>query len=139
MATITFPNYTQIPSRIPVAVWHGLRVASIAGALIVAGLLIAVPKTGLFVMWKVVIPSLPALFLIAPGLWRNLCPLAASNQTPRALGITLTKMDPDSIALNERLFPRAQRFASIFQLQTYAGPDGGRLRIAPIPDTMRQT
>ena len=39
-------------------------------------------------MWKVVIPLLPLLFLVAPGLWRNICPLAASNQTPRALGIT---------------------------------------------------
>ena len=36
-------------------------------------------------MWKVIIPTLPLLFLVAPGLWRNLCPLAASNQTPRAL------------------------------------------------------
>ena len=57
-------------------------------ALVVAALLIAVPDTGLFVMWKVVIPLLPLLFLVAPGVWRNICPLAASNQTPRALGIT---------------------------------------------------
>ena len=59
---------------------------SIVAALAVAALLIAAPDTGLFVMWKVVIPLLPVLFLVAPGLWRNLCPLAASNQTPRALG-----------------------------------------------------
>ena len=26
------------------------------------------------------------MFLVAPGVWRNICPLAASNQTPRALG-----------------------------------------------------
>ena len=39
-------------------------------------------------MWKVVIPLLPVLFLVAPGVWRNICPLAASNQTPRALGLT---------------------------------------------------
>jgi hypothetical protein len=49
----------------------------------VAALLIAVPDTGLFVMWKVVIPLLPVLFLVAPGIWRNLCRLAASNQAPR--------------------------------------------------------
>jgi NADPH-dependent 2,4-dienoyl-CoA reductase/sulfur reductase-like enzyme/ferredoxin len=88
MADITFPNYTQISSRIPLAVWQGMRAGSIVGALIVAGLLVAVPDTGLFVMWKVVIPTLPLLFLVAPGVWRNLCPLAASNQTPRALKIT---------------------------------------------------
>ena len=39
-------------------------------------------------MWKIVIPLLPLLFLVAPGVWRNLCPLAASNQTPRVLGLT---------------------------------------------------
>jgi nitrite reductase (NADH) large subunit len=94
MAAVTFPNYTQIPSRIPVAVWHGMRAVSIAGALVVAGLLVAVPATGLFVMWKVIIPTLPALFMVAPGLWRNLCPLAASNQTPRALKITRAMTAP---------------------------------------------
>src|SRR3954469_18515360 len=88
MAAVSFPNYTQIPSRIPVKVWHTLRAASLVGGLVVAALLIAAPKTGLFVMWRVVIPSLPLLFMVAPGLWRNLCPLAASNQTPRALKLT---------------------------------------------------
>src|SRR4051794_20647876 len=94
-APITFPNYTQIPSRIPVKVWHAMRAGSLVAGLIVAGLLIAVPDTGLFVMWKVIIPTLPLLFLTAPGLWRNLCPLAASNQTPRALKITKALTAPD--------------------------------------------
>jgi NADPH-dependent 2,4-dienoyl-CoA reductase/sulfur reductase-like enzyme/ferredoxin len=95
MADVTFPNYTQIPSRIPVKVWHILRAASLVGGLVVAALLIAVPKTGLFVMWRIVIPSLPLLFMVAPGLWRNLCPLAASNQQPRALKITKALTAPD--------------------------------------------
>lgn len=90
-----FPNYTQIPSRIPVKVWQGMRAGSIVAGLILAGLLIAVPDTGLFLMWKVVIPLLPLLFLTVPGLWRNLCPLAASNQTPRALKLTKALTAPD--------------------------------------------
>ena len=72
-----------------------MRVGSIVGALVVAGLLIAVPDTGLFVMWKVIIPTLPLLFMVAPGLWRNLCPLAASNQTPRALKLTRALTAPN--------------------------------------------
>src|SRR5215204_5823716 len=95
MAPVTFPNYTQIPSRIPVKVWHYMRAGSLVAGLAVAALLIAVPDTGLFVMWKVVIPSLPLLFMVAPGVWRNLCPLAASNQTPRALKITKALTAPD--------------------------------------------
>jgi nitrite reductase (NADH) large subunit len=88
MATITFPNYTQIPSRLSLTTWRAIRAGSWIAALVVAGLLVAVPDTGLFVMWKVVIPALPLLFMVAPGLWRNICPLATSNQTPRLLGIT---------------------------------------------------
>ena len=83
-----FPNYTQIPTGISIRAWWGVRIASLAAAIVVAGLLIVSPDDGLFVMWKIVIPLLPLLFLVAPGVWRNLCPLAASNQTPRVLGLT---------------------------------------------------
>ena len=73
------------PSRIPLGCGRRCGPAAWSAALVVAALLIAAPDTGLFVLWKVIIPALPLLFLVAPGLWRNLCPLAASNQTPRAL------------------------------------------------------
>ena len=33
--------------------------------------------------------------MVAPGLWRNLCPLAASNQTPRALKLTRALTAPN--------------------------------------------
>ena len=88
MAATAFPNYTQIPSRLSVPAWWAIRAGSLVAAIVVAGLLIASPDDGLFVMWQLVIPLLPALFLIAPGLWRNICPLAASNQTPRVLGLS---------------------------------------------------
>ena len=45
-AQITFPNYTQIPSRIPVKVWHAMRAGSLVAGLVVAALLIAVPGHG---------------------------------------------------------------------------------------------
>ncbi|HYB30874.1 MAG TPA: hypothetical protein VEF89_30040 [Solirubrobacteraceae bacterium] len=51
-------------------------------------ILVAAPKTGLRIMWGIAIPLLPILFFLAPGLWRNICPPAASNQTPRVLGWT---------------------------------------------------
>ena len=88
MAATAFPNYTQISKGISIRAWWGVRIASLTAALIVAGLLIVSPDDGLFVMWKLVIPLLPLLFLVAPGVWRNLCPLAAANQTPRVLGLT---------------------------------------------------
>ena len=47
MAAITFPNYTQIPSRLSLTAWRAIRTVVWLGALVVAGLLIAVPDTGL--------------------------------------------------------------------------------------------
>src|SRR4051794_41837453 len=84
MAAVTFPNYTQIPSRIPVKVWHAMRAASLVGGLVVAALLLVAPKTGLYIMWRVVLPGPPLLFMVAAGPWRHPCPLAPPHQPPRA-------------------------------------------------------
>ena len=83
-----FPNYTQLPSRVPLVAWHALRVLSVAAAAGLAWLLVVRPEQGLFVLWQLVIPVVPAVFLVAPGLWRNVCPLAALNQLPRLAGFT---------------------------------------------------
>ncbi|MEA2169870.1 MAG: nitrite reductase large subunit [Solirubrobacteraceae bacterium] len=88
MNAAAFPNYTQIRSRLPQRAWQAMRVASITGAVVLASVMIADEHDGLFVFWKLLVPVLPLLFLVAPGVWRNLCPLAASNQTPRQLGMS---------------------------------------------------
>lgn len=46
-----------------------------AVALLCAGLLLR-PEPTLTIFWNVVIPLLPAVFLVHPALWRNVCPLA---------------------------------------------------------------
>ena len=37
------------------------------------------PENTLNIQWNILIPILPATFIIAPGLWRNMCPLATLN------------------------------------------------------------
>jgi NADPH-dependent 2,4-dienoyl-CoA reductase/sulfur reductase-like enzyme/ferredoxin len=69
-------------------VWHTLRIISVSCALLTALLLFVVPDVGLTIFWKFFVPSLPILFFVAPGLWRNICPMAALNQTPRLLKFT---------------------------------------------------
>ncbi len=54
----------------------------------VCALLVAEPDTGLDLWWGVLVPALPLVWFVAPGLWRNVCPLAATNQIPRVLGFT---------------------------------------------------
>jgi NADPH-dependent 2,4-dienoyl-CoA reductase/sulfur reductase-like enzyme/ferredoxin len=83
-----FPNFTQIPTRLPLGAWQAIRVVMLLGAIALAMALVIVPDDGLFVLWKLVIPVLPFLWLVVPGLWRNICPLSASNQTPRLLGLS---------------------------------------------------
>ncbi|MHC4812403.1 MAG: ferredoxin [Planctomycetota bacterium] len=50
-------------------------------AMIVA--LVVVPDIGLHALWNVLIPVAPALLVFAPGLWRNICPLASTALFPR--------------------------------------------------------
>lgn len=85
-----FPNYIQLRtrSRVPLRAWDWLRaVGLLAAGLIVTALLVA-PSLGLLIFWGLLVPVLPLLFLLAPGLWRNVCPLATLNQLPRRLGLS---------------------------------------------------
>jgi nitrite reductase (NADH) large subunit len=88
MTTITFPNYTQMKQVLPIRTWQLLRVASVLFALGVIVTLLVAPDTGLKIWWVFVVPALPILFFVAPGIWRNVCPMAALNQTPRLFGFT---------------------------------------------------
>ena len=83
-----FPNYLQMAQRLPIPVWHGLRVLSVGVALGLCMVLIVRPELGLWLFWQVLIPFVPLLFFVAPGVWRNICPLAALNQTPRLFQFT---------------------------------------------------
>lgn len=83
-----FPNYLQIPPLLSQRVWHVLRALSVLSALTMAVLLVIRPQWALPLFWMVIVPVLPAVFMVVPGLWRNLCPLAAMNQMPRLFGFS---------------------------------------------------
>ena len=87
-AALPFPNYTQLDPLLPLWAWHALRVVSLASAFGLAGLLWFQPPLGQTIFWGLAVPLLPLVFFVAPGLWRNLCPLAAANQLPRLGGFT---------------------------------------------------
>ncbi len=48
--------------------------------------LIVEPDLGLRALWCAVIPAMPALLVVAPGVWRNVCPLAVTSLLPRRVG-----------------------------------------------------
>ena len=77
-----FPNYLEMPARVPLAAWRVIRYIALA---VLMGIIVALfvrPATTLAVFWGLAVPVLPLVFLIAPGSWRNVCPLAAANAPP---------------------------------------------------------
>jgi hypothetical protein len=65
------------------------RIAQVAVWLVGAGIFLALvfrPVLGLHAFWNVLIPVAPALLAVAPGLWRNVCPLGSTALFPRHMG-----------------------------------------------------
>ncbi|MEX0657662.1 MAG: hypothetical protein WD080_00870, partial [Egibacteraceae bacterium] len=93
-----FPNYTQLPRRVSVRRWRWLRLAVFALGLGEIGVLLVEPDLGLDLFFGIAVPALPLLWFVAPGVWRNLCPLAAANQTPRLFGFTRARTAPRWVA-----------------------------------------
>ena len=83
-----FPTYLQMRERVPPQVWSATRVVGLGIAAIVVVALFVNPPVGLFLFWGLIVPALPLLFFLAPGFWRNVCPMATLNQAPRRFGFT---------------------------------------------------
>lgn len=63
----------------------GWRAAQIAVLTIGLGIFVALlflPEVGHHALWNVLITAAPALFILAPGLWRNVCPMASVAMLP---------------------------------------------------------
>ena len=86
--TPAFPNYLQVPAQGPAALWWLLRLITMAAVVGLCARCVLNPEAGLRLFWTVVIPLLPVLFAFAPGLWRQVCPLALANQIPRTFGFS---------------------------------------------------
>jgi hypothetical protein len=67
--------------------WRVAQALALLATGVLLGLLVWRPATGLTILWSIAIPILPAVFLVQPGLWRNLCPIATlSMLTNRRVG-----------------------------------------------------
>ena len=67
--------------------WRLLQFMSVAVVMVFIVGLFVLPDTTLFIIWKIIIPVVPLLLLVAPGFWRNLCPIAILNQLPRVANL----------------------------------------------------
>ena len=71
--------------------WRTLQVIVWLVGLFIFISLIFYPSLGLLVFWNILIPVAPLLFVVAVGVWRNVCPLATTNLLPRHWGLSKRK------------------------------------------------
>lgn len=93
-----FPNFMQIKPTLPLWFWHLCGAISVLCVIILCVLLFVAPQSGLFVFWFVFVPIAPLIFFIAPGFWRNICPMATVNQLSREGRISLSLRLPSWLA-----------------------------------------
>ena len=90
--TKTVPTHLSKNEHI---VWRTIQGLFFLIGLTIFLLLIFAPPIGLHAFWNVLIPVAPALVVFAPGLWRNVCPLASTSLFPRHMNWSLRKKLPD--------------------------------------------
>src|SRR5688500_651601 len=95
MTGSTEPRYLRLRVRVPARLWTVARFVAIAATLGLAVLLALDPDLGLLLFWGSAVPAGPLTWALAPGLWRNVCPMAAANQIPRVLGLSFERKLPD--------------------------------------------
>lgn len=76
---------------LPVIIWRCLQWVTLFIALVTALLVFLFPHPGLTIFWSIIVPVLPLLFFVAPGIWRNICPMATLNELPIRLKISKNK------------------------------------------------
>jgi ferredoxin len=76
-------------------IWVTLQAAMLLVGVTLVGLLFVWPDAGIALMWSFLIPVAPALVTIAPGLWRNICPMATFHMLPQKLGIARNLRMPE--------------------------------------------
>lgn len=68
--------------------WRWVQVGTWSIGLAILVALFVAPSVGLHAFWNVLIPVAPALLVVAPGIWRNVCPMGSVALLARHLGIS---------------------------------------------------
>jgi len=87
-----FPPSIRLVSRTEILIWRTLQAVIWAAGMFVWGALLFKPELGLHLLWNVLIPVAPALFVVAPGIWRNVCPLSSMAIAPHLFNISRRKL-----------------------------------------------
>ena len=128
----TFANFMQIQPIIPRWVWHLVRLISVSTLIAIIWGLFNYPELTLLIFWGIAVPSLPFVFWMLPGLWRNLCPLAATNQLPRLFKFSFAKEMPSAVKRYANVIGLLLLFAAVPLRKVFLNEDGEALAFALI-------
>ncbi|HMN41108.1 MAG TPA: hypothetical protein PKE29_09695 [Phycisphaerales bacterium] len=87
------PTFLSPRSRLA---WRAAQTAAFAAGIGIVVALLVWPRVGLALLWNVLVPVAPALLVVAPGLWRNVCPLGSTALWSRHMGLSARrKLSPN--------------------------------------------
>ena len=74
-----FVNYSRSNLGCQLGAWVVLRLLTLAATVALAATLLINPSFGLLLFWGLALPVLLATFVVIPGFWRQICPMALMN------------------------------------------------------------
>ena len=80
----------QLSAR-AILMWRTAQILVWLAGLVILCYLIFDPTIGIHLFWNILIPVAPFLFVIAIGLWRNICPMASTALFSRHMGFSRRK------------------------------------------------
>lgn len=75
-------NHNETSKASSAALWRAAQAVALASTVALLAGLVWRPDQSLHLLWKIIIPLVPASLLVSPMLWRNVCPLATLNMIP---------------------------------------------------------
>ena len=85
-----FKSGDQLSPR-SILIWRMAQAAVWLVGVTILFCLLFFPSAGILLFWNILIPVAPVLFVVATGVWRNVCPLATTFLVPRHLGLSKRK------------------------------------------------
>jgi hypothetical protein len=74
-----------------IRIWRKIQIAVLAVGILIFLSLVFFPNLGLNLFWNFLIPIAPALFVLAVGVWRNICPLGTFSLLPHHFNFSKKK------------------------------------------------
>lgn len=74
------PGDRMPPACASLPLWRLAQGVMLLAGVALVGVLLGFPSVGLDLFWNALIPLAPALIVVAPGVWRNICPMATFSR-----------------------------------------------------------